>query len=82
MDAYELAQEGLHKIDRAILMILEANPGGLKNHEIATRLDLRWESEIGPYDWIAWVTLKRLVSEGRVVEHRKTYYLGVADAQR
>ena len=36
-----LAQEGLRHIEDAILMVLESNPGGLGNSQIADLLGLR-----------------------------------------
>ena len=64
--AKRMAQEGLRNIEDAIIRLLTANPGGLRNVEIADSLGLRSEAGGGQRDWLTFSLLGGLVSRGLI----------------
>ena len=64
--AEELAQAGLGQIENAILQLLDANPGGLRNVEIADALDLRSDFRGRQQNYLTYSILGGLVGQGRV----------------
>ena len=61
-----LAQEGLAKIEAAILRLLGAHPDGLRNVDIGNMLGLRWNLGGRQKDWLTYAILGRMVAQGRV----------------
>ena len=74
--AHAVAQEGLRLIENAILRLLEANPQGLRNFEIADLLGLRSTSFGNQRNFLTYSVLGNLIDEGKVVKegirYRKT----------
>ena len=62
-----LAQEGLRLIEDAILRLLEANPQGLGNIEIADSPRLLSSFKGGDLDCLTYSVLGLLLEDGRVV---------------
>ena len=76
--AREIAQDGLQSIENAILELLERNPEGLSNVEIAELLDLRSDFRGGSRNYLTYSVLGGLLRRGKVRregEHRSAKYL-------
>ncbi len=69
-----LAQEGLRHIEQAILMLLEANPQGLRNAQIAEALGLRSSIRDGQRNYLTYSVLGGLLTRGEVVQNRATKF--------
>lgn len=67
-----LAQEGLRHIEDAILMLLEANPQGLRNAQIADALGLRSSIRNRQHDYLTYSVLGGLMARGAVSHNRDT----------
>ena len=67
-----LAQEGLRHIEQAILMLLEANPQGLRNSQIADVLGLRSSIRNGQRNYLTYSVLGGLMARGEIVQDRET----------
>ena len=67
-----LAQEGLHHIEQAILMLLDAHPSGLRNSQIADLLGLRSSIRDGQRNYLTYSVLGGLMARGQVVQDRGT----------
>ena len=63
-----VAAIGVTCIEQSILNLLEKNPEGLRNVEIARELNLDFERQ-----FITWEILQRLVKHGTLVCHKKKY---------
>ena len=74
-----LAQEGLAKIEEAILRLLETHPGGLRNAEIGNLLGLRWNIDGRQKDWLTYAVLGRMLANGRVAWDQATKLFTVAE---
>ena len=61
-----IAQEGLRKIENAILELLERNPEGLSNVEIADSLDLRSDFLGGSRNYLTYSVLGGLLRQEKV----------------
>lgn len=70
--AHILAQEGLRHIEQAILMLLEANPQGLRNSQIADNLGLRSSIRNGQRNYLTYSVLGGLMARGLVSQDRET----------
>ena len=74
--AHAIAQEGLRLIENAILRLLEANPQGLRNFEIAELLGLRSNSSGNQRNYLTYSVLGNLIDEGKIakegIRYRKT----------
>ena len=76
--ARQIAQDGLQNIESAILELLERNPEGLSNVEIANLLDLRSDFRGGSRNYLTYSVLGGLLRRGKVRregEHRSAKYL-------
>jgi hypothetical protein len=71
-DPAELAQQGLGKIERAILQVLGAHPQGLRNADVAEKLGLRSDFNGRQKDYLTYSVLGRLLRTGRVERDEKT----------
>ena len=66
--AYSMAQAGLRQIEEALVRLLEANPQGLRNVEIADSLGLRSSSLGNQRNYLTYSVLGNLIDEGKVVK--------------
>ena len=67
-----LAEEGLQQIEDAILELLENNPKGLRNVEIADMLNLHSSVLGGRRNYLTYSILGGLLADGRVVRDEKS----------
>ncbi len=67
-----LAQEGLRHIEDAILMVLESNPQGLGNSQIADLLGLRSSIRDQQRNYLTYSVLGGLMARGVVVQDSET----------
>ena len=67
--APRMAQEGLKQIEDAILRLLERNPGGLRNSQLADFLNLRSNFLGNQKDWLTYSVLGGLIAQGKVAWH-------------
>ena len=74
-----LAQEGLQHIERAILMLLETHPTGLRNSQIADLLGLRSSIRDGQRNYLTYSVLGGLMARGEVVQNRETKVFSKAE---
>ena len=70
--AQRLAQEGLRSIEDAILMVLESNPAGLRNAQIADLLNLRSSFLGRQRDYLTYSILGGLLDRGLVARDEQT----------
>ena len=70
-----LAEEGLNQIEDAILELLQHNPQGLSNVDIANMLNLHSAVRGGRRNYLTYSILGGLLADGRVArdEKSKTY---------
>jgi hypothetical protein len=66
--ALRMAQEGLRQIEQAILRLLDRNPQGLRNSEIATQLKLVSYFKGGQKNRLTHAVLGGLLVQGKVVQ--------------
>ena len=66
------AQDGLHRIEDAVLKLLDANPQGLRNAQIAELLDLRSHFNGRQRDYLTYSVLGGLLDSGRVDRDPRT----------
>ena len=62
----ELANIGLRNIEEAILRLLDANPQGLRNSEVAESLKLRSDFRGRQKDYLTYSVLGGLIASGKV----------------
>lgn len=67
-----LAQEGLLCIEDAVLMLLESNPQGLRNSQIADALGLRSSIRGGQRNYLTYSVLGGLMARGVVAQNRES----------
>ena len=70
--AHVLAEEGLRHIERAILMLLEDHPAGLRNSQIADLLGLRSSIRGRQRNYLTYSVLGGLMDKGKVTQDRET----------
>ena len=70
--AREIAQEGLRQIEEAMLRLLENNPQGLRNSEIADLLNLRPDFRGGQRNYLTYSVLGGLLASGKIAWNQKT----------
>lgn len=68
----ESAQRGFHRIQDAVLSLLDANPQGLRNAEIAELLDLHSDFNGRQRDYLTYSVLGGLLDDGRVAWDQRT----------
>lgn len=69
-----LAIDGWRQIEDAVLLLLEANPQGLRNVDIAESLDLHSsDANGGNQDWLTWKILKDQTDRGDVKKDGTIY---------
>lgn len=69
--AFTMAQAGLRQIEEAIIKLLEANPQGLRNVEIANSLGLRSDFQGSHRNYLTYSVLGKLIVEGKVARDEK-----------
>ena len=67
-----LAQEGLRQIETAILRLLDANPQGLRNADIARILGLNAAFRNRQRDYLTYSVLGGLMARGQVAWNQET----------
>ena len=75
-----LAQEGLRHIEQAILMLLEANPQGLRNSRIADARGLGSSIRGGQRNYLTYSVLGGLMAREEVVQDPETKIFARAEA--
>lgn len=75
MNPREKAQQGLHLLEEAILELLVENPKGLRNAEIAERLNVRSDYKGGNKDYLSWSVLGLLMNQNKIERYKNRYYL-------
>ena len=70
--AYTMAQAGLRQIEEAIIKLLEANPQGLRNAQIAELLGLHSDFRGNQRDYLTYSVLGGLIAKKTVVRNDET----------
>ena len=70
--AYSMAQMGLRQIEEAIIKLLEANPQGLRNDQIADTLGLHSDFRGNQKDYLTCSVLGGLIAKEKVIRNDKT----------
>ena len=65
-DAYAKAQEGLHLIEDSIIRLLESNPQGLRNAQIADLLGLRSDFRGSQRNYLTYSVLGGLIHKEKI----------------
>ena len=71
-DPHTMAQEGLQLIEQAILRLLEANPRGLRNAQIADLLGLHSDFRGNQKDYLTYSALGGLIAKGKIIRNDET----------
>ncbi len=67
-------EDGQRQIEDSVLLLLDANPQGLRNVDIAESLDLHSsDANGGNQDWQTWKILKDLTDRGDVKKDGNLY---------
>ena len=74
------AQDGLQRVENAVLELLHRNPQGLRNIQIANMLGLRSEARGDQRNYLTYSVLGRLSTQGRVAWDEKTKLYTTVDA--
>ena len=77
-----LAQEGLHHIEDAILMLLHSHPTGLGNAQIADLLGLRSSIRDRQRNYLTYSVLGGLMAQGKVVQNRATSVFTIVENRK
>jgi hypothetical protein len=75
----QTAQEGLQRIEDAILRLLHRNPDGLRNSRIAEVLNLRSDFRGRQKDYLTYSILGGLLARGKVIWDQKTKLFNKAE---
>lgn len=75
MTPCQKAQQGLALVKQAIIDLIEEHPNGLRNAEIAEKLDLHSDYLGGQKDYLSWSVLGLLLNQGTIVRRGKLYFL-------
>lgn len=68
-----LAVDGWRQIEDSVLLLLDANPQGLRNCDIAESLGLHSDVDGQQKDWLTWHLLKGLIDQGEVTKDGTIY---------
>lgn len=71
-EEFEIAQDGLKRIEDAIVRVLEKNPQGLRNSEIAEELGLRSDFQGKQKDYLTYSVLGGLLRKAQVAWDQRT----------
>ena len=80
--ARALAQEGLRHIEQAFLMLVEAQPNGLRNSQIADLLGLRSSIRDGQRNYLTYSVLGGLMTRGAVAQDPETKLFSKAEVSQ
>ena len=69
---YTMAQEGLRQIEEAIIRLLEINPQGLRNAQIADSLGLRSDFRGNQKDYLTYSVLGGLIAKEKVIRDEES----------
>ena len=75
MTPEEKAQKGLSLIKEAILDLLDMHLNGLRNCEIATKLNIHSDYLGSNKDFLSWSVLGILLNDKMIVRKDKRYFL-------
>ena len=75
MTPEEKAQKGLSLIKEAILDLLAMHLNGLRNCEIATKLNIQSDYLGSNKDFLSWSVLGILLNDKMIVRKEKRYFL-------
>lgn len=75
MTPCQKAQQGLALVKQAIIDLIEEHPNGLRNAEIAEKLDLHSDYLGSQKDYLSWSVLGLLLNQGTIVRRGKLYFL-------
>ena len=67
--ALRMAQEGLKQIEEAIVRLLEQNPQGLRNTQVADLLGLRSDFLGNQKDYLTYSVLGGLIAKRKIAWH-------------
>ena len=73
MSAKEKAETGVAMLKDAIQELLIHHPEGLRNVDVAEKLDLRSGQKGSQKDYLSWSLLGLMVEEGRIVKGGRLY---------
>ena len=71
--ALRMAQEGLKQIEDAIVRLLDRNPQGLRNAQIADLLDLRSDFQGNSRNYLTYSVLGGLLAKSKVTKEHAIY---------
>jgi hypothetical protein len=71
-EEFEIAQDGLKRIEDAIVRVIEKHPQGLRNYEIAEELGLRSDFQGKQKDYLTYSVLGGLLRKTQVVWDQRT----------
>ena len=74
MTAEENAQRGLALLKTGILQLLRNHPEGLRNVDVATKLDLHSSHSGRQKDYLSYSILGLMLIEGAVTKKRNLYF--------
>ncbi len=70
--AYSMAQMGLRQIEQAIIRLLETNPQGLRNAQVADLLGLHSDFRGNQKDYLTYSVLGGLIAKGKATRNDET----------
>lgn len=76
----EKAHAGLLLMKEAILEVIATNPDGLRNADIAAKLDIHSDYRGGQKDYLSWSILGLLLKEKKVTRKGRKYFLSDENA--
>ncbi len=79
MTAERKAREGLDLLKAAVIELLRNNPTGLRNVDIATKLDVHSSHYGRQKDYLSYSVLGILLAEGAVTKKRNLYFAANKD---
>jgi len=74
MTPKQKAEEGLSFIKQAIVELLEQHSTGLRNADIAAKLNLHSDFHGSQKDYLSWSVLGLLMNEGSVKREDREYF--------
>ena len=72
VNARQIAQDGLQRVEEAILKLLDSNPQGLRNTQVADLLDLRSDFRGRQRDYLTYSVLGGLIAKGKAYWDQQT----------
>ena len=78
--ARQLAQDGLQRVENAVLELLHRNPQGLRNIQVTNNLGLGSGVRGGHRNYLTYSVLGRLLAQGKVAWDEETKLYTTVDA--